>query len=149
MIEYFTSGGQSEFFTDWDSARQFVQDTVIGQNPRISNDERVELLAFEDEAYNATAGQWLASESREIADYYAYLTNNIRVVTDDEGILATFGIASEGAAEVADANTISPDDVIEGAQDLLTPSEDQVRLGRNTLLYVAGLGLLYVVLVKK
>jgi len=149
MIDFFTSGGQSEFFTDWDSARDFVRDTVIGQNPRISNDERVELLAFEEEAYNATSGQWLASESREIADYYSYLTNNIQVVTDDEGILATFGIASEGATEVADANTISPDDVIEGVQDLFTPSEGQVRVGRNTLLYFAGLGLLYVVLVKK
>ena len=149
MFDFFISGGQAEFFTDWDSAREFVRDTVIGQNPRINNDERVELLAFEEEAYNATHGQFFASESREIADYYAYLTNNIQVITDDEGILATFGIASESAADVADANTVTVEDVIEGSQELFTPSEDQLRLGRNTLLYVAGFGLLYVLFVKK
>ena len=71
------------------------------------------------------------------------------MITDDEGILSTFGIASEGAAEVADFNEISVEDVVEGTKDLFTPSEDQVKLGRNTLLTVAGLGLLYVVFVKK
>ena len=153
MIDFFTSGGQSEFFTDWDSAREFVQVTVIQQNPRLSQEDKNDLLVFEEEAYRATNGQFFASESREIADYYSYLSNNVSVLTDDAGIIEILKNASDASLDVADANTISPMDILEGGEELFTPSEEQKKIGRRAgagaLLYVAGLGVLYVLLAKK
>jgi hypothetical protein len=153
MIDFFTSGGQSEFFTDWDSAREFVQVTVIGQNPRLTTEDKNDLLVFEEEAYRATNGQFFASESREIADYYSYLSNNVSAFTDDADVIAILASASGASVDVADSKDVDPIDIIEGAEELFTPSEEQKKIGRRAgagaLLYIGALGVLYVVLAQK
>jgi len=97
-------GGQSEMFTNWRVARDFVQNKIINQNPRISSDTKNQLLALEEQKFEMYNGQWLASEREEIAQYWAALKNDVPSITNDQGILDILNAGQDAATDVADPN---------------------------------------------
>ena len=121
-------GGIDARFTDSDTARNFVIFDVIVNNPRISNAEKVKLQNLETDAFEATSGQWLVSETEEIAQYYNYLANNARAYTSDAGILEIFGVADSVKASEPSVN----------AGDLVTPNKQSAIL---IFAGIIGLGL--------
>lgn len=118
-------------FTDWDTARNFVIFDAIVNNPRLSDETKVKLQDIEQEAYETTSGQWLASETQEIGEYYNYLKNNFPSVTNDQRFLAIFDSADEVKASEP---SVSLDDV-----------SDVAKKGGMSiaLLALAGIGFLY------
>ena len=137
----YKGGGLSEFFTNWDSAREFTRDRTLASNPNLTPTERKELLQLEQQAYEQFSGQWLKSESGEIAEYYIFLADNVGDYTSDAGVINTFVFASGGSASVADALNVSLEEASEKAEEIATPTDEQKKAfnkGRNTLLLLAG-----------
>jgi len=133
-------GGQSEFLTDWKTARDFVQNTVINKNPRITTDTKNKLLLLEEEKFELYHGQWLASEREEIAQYWNGLKNDVPSITQDEGILAIFDSGAEAARAAADPDKeagINIDDTTTAAAKTLSKTA------------LVGLGLLAFFMLKK
>lgn len=97
-------GGQSEMFTDWRVTRDFVQNKIINQNPRISSDTKNQLLGLEEQKFEMYNGQWLASEREEIAQYWTALKNDVPSITKDQGILDILNAGQDAATDVADPN---------------------------------------------
>lgn len=122
-------GALDERFTDWDSARSFVIFDTIVNNPRLSDEVKVELQQIEQSAYEANQGQWTLSETEEIGRYYNYLKNNFPSATNDQRFLAIF--------EAADQVQASAPSV--GADDISIPSG--VKLG-GVLIALGALGFL-------
>jgi hypothetical protein len=54
------------------------------------------------QAYASTHGQWLASEKKEIAEYFNYLRNQFPSVTNDERFLNIFNAGADASATQAD-----------------------------------------------
>lgn len=86
-------GGLDARFTDWDTARNFVIFDTIVNNPRLTDDTKIKLQDMEEEAYQATHGQFFKTETTEIGEYYNYLKNNFPSITNDERFLAIFDAA--------------------------------------------------------
>jgi len=80
-------------FTDWDTARNFVIFDTIINNPRLTDETKIKLQDMEEQAYQATNGQFFKTETTEIAEYYNYLKNNFPSITNDERFLAIFDAA--------------------------------------------------------
>ena len=125
-------GATDARFTDWDTARNFVIFDTIVNNPRMSDETKVKLQDIEQQAYEATSGQWLASETTEIAEYYNYLKNNFPSATNDQRFLAIFEAADSVKAS---ESSVSLDDV---AKDVTKKGTISI-----ALLALAGIGLLY------
>ena len=122
MIDAIFQGGVDERFTDWDTARQFVIFDTIVNNPRFDADTKIKLQQIEQDAYDATYGQVLVSETEEIGQYYNYMKNQFPRATDDARFLAIYDAADDvnaGASSV-------------GASDLKIPSG--VKFGFFTVL---------------
>ena len=101
-------GGQTEYFTDWMKARDFMIFTAIVNSNSLTDEEKVLLQDLEQDAYQNAWGQILKSEREEIAEYYNYMNNNARAVTDNIDFL---NLVSNLAG--ASADTASPDDDLE------------------------------------
>lgn len=101
-------GALDQRFTDWDVARQFVIFDTIVNNPRLSDEVKVELQQIEQNAYDANNGQLTLSETQEIGRYYNYLKNNFPSATDDARFLAIFNVADTVQAS---ESTVGLDDI--------------------------------------
>ena len=82
-------------FTDWDTARNFVIFETIVPNPRLTDEEKVRLQSMEQDAFNMHSGQFLASETQEIGEYYNMLRNSFPSATNDTRFLAIFEAADD------------------------------------------------------
>ena len=101
-------GGQTEYFTDWNKARNFmIFDGIVNSNS-LTNEEKVKLQDLEQDAYEKSSGQWSKSERQEIAEYFNYMNNNSRAITDNVDFLNL--VANLAGAS---ADTASPDDDLE------------------------------------
>ena len=101
-------GGIDSTFTDWNEARNFVIFETSVNNPRFDDATSIALQDMEQQAYDATYGQFYASETTEIAQYFQYLRNNFPSITDDERFLSIY----QAAVQVkADEPSIGFDDV--------------------------------------
>jgi len=101
-------GGQTEYFTDWNKARNFmIFDGIVNSNS-LTNEEKVKLQDLEQDAYEKSSGQWAKSERQEIAEYFNYMNNNSRAITDNVDFLNL--VANLAGAS---ADTASPDDDLE------------------------------------
>ena len=101
-------GALDQRLTDWDVARQFVIFDTIVNNPRLSDEVKVELQQIEQNAYDANNGQLTLSETQEIGRYYNYLKNNFPSATDDARFLAIFETAD---TVQAGESTVGLDDI--------------------------------------
>lgn len=101
-------GGQTEYFTDWNKARDFMIFTGIVNSNSLTNEEKVKLQDLEQDAYEKSSGQWAKSERQEIAEYFNYMNNNSRAITDNVDFLNL--VANLAGAS---ADTASPDDDLE------------------------------------
>jgi len=101
-------GGQTEYFTDWNKARDFMIFTAIVNSNSLTNDEKVLLQDLEQDAFENTSGQILKSEREEIAEYFNYMNNNARALTDNVDFLNLMANLAG-----ASADTASPDDDLE------------------------------------
>ena len=115
-------------FTDWDTARNFVIFDTIVNNPRLTDETKIELQNMEEQAYQSTHGQFFKTETTEIAEYYNYLKNNFPSITDDKRFLSIFDAADSVKAQ---ESSLSLED--------LEPS-NEVKLGL-VVLGLAGLTL--------
>lgn len=97
-------GGLDARFTDWDTARNFVIFDTIVNNPRLTDDTKIKLQDMEEEAYQATHGQFFKTETTEIGEYYNYLKNNFPSITNDERFLAIFDAADSVKAGESSVN---------------------------------------------
>lgn len=89
-------------FTDtWEEALSFTEN-AINNNPRFSESVKNALLDIMVQAYASTHGQWLASEKKEIAEYFNYLKNQFPSVTNDERFLNIFSAGADASATQAD-----------------------------------------------
>ena len=101
-------GAIDSTFSDWGEARNFVIFQTIVNNPRFDDQTNIALQDMEQQAYDATHGQWLKTEKQEIAEYFNYLRNNFPSITDDERFLAIY----ESAVEVkAGESSVSLEDI--------------------------------------
>tara|TARA_Y100000004_G_scaffold197052_1_gene269480 strand:+ start:5479 stop:5874 length:396 start_codon:yes stop_codon:yes gene_type:complete len=106
MIDFIFQGAIDERFSDWDTAREFVEQTIVN-NPRLDGETKVRLQAIEQDAYDVHANKFLLSEKEEIARYYTYLKNQFPSATSDERFLAIY----DAAANVkADESSVGLDD---------------------------------------
>jgi len=105
--DIFGRGATDARFTNWDTARNFVFETIVN-NPRLSDVEKIELQKIEEAAYQSSSGKFLESETREIGRYYNYLKNNFPSVTDDARFLAIFEAADTVQASAA---SVTADDI--------------------------------------
>ena len=101
-------GALDQRLTDWDVARQFVIFDTIVNDPRLSDEVKVELQQIEQNAYDANNGQLTLSETQEIGRYYNYLKNNFPSATDDARFLAIFNVADTVQAS---ESTVGLDDI--------------------------------------
>ena len=101
-------GGQTEYFTDWNKARDFMIFTGIVNSNSLTDEEKVLLQDLEQDAYQNAWGQILKSEREEIAEYYNYMNNNARALTDNVDFLNLLANLAG-----ASADTASPDDDLE------------------------------------
>lgn len=108
LYDILSGGGQTIFFTDWNEARNFVIFTAIVNSNSLTDQEKVMLQDLEQDAYQEKSGQLLKSEREEIAEYYNYIFNNARAITQNEDFL---NLAAELAG--ASRDTASPDDDLE------------------------------------
>ena len=130
--ELLGQGGLDERFTDWDAARNFVIFDTIVNNPRFDDETKIKLQDMEQDAYAATSGPWLASETEEIGQYYNYLKNNFPSVTKDERFLSIFDAADE--VKASETQAVDTKDLVEGSQ----------RIGKNIFYVLIGLAALAV-----
>lgn len=117
-------------FTDWDTARNFVIFETIIPNPRLTDQEKVRLQSMEEDAFNMHSGQFLASETTEIAEYYNMLRNTFPSATNDTRFLAIFESADNVKAAESSVK----------ASDFYIPRN--VSMG-VILVSIAGLGYLF------
>ena len=134
LSDFLGLGGQSEFLTNWDSAREFMIFSVIVNNKNLTDTEKVKLQSLEQDAYDETSGQWTVSERGEIAQYWNYMFNNARAITTNPKFLAL--LASGADASFDTANT----DEASGISDDLEKTGKQ--LERIPYLLLAGAVLL-------
>lgn len=104
-------GGQTEFLTDWDSARDFVIFDVIVNNPRITEQEKVDLQKIEQDAFIEHSGKLLESERTEIAQYFNYINNQARTATSDAKLLNVFAELAGASKDAADPDAAAGIDV--------------------------------------
>jgi hypothetical protein len=121
----YTGGGLTEFFTNWDSAREFTRDRTIASNRNLGPDNQRTLLEIEQNAYDLHYNQWFKNDSTEIAEYYTYLANEIPNHTDNIGVINTFIVAAGGSGQVADALNVSLDESIRDTRTIITPNDEQ------------------------
>lgn len=101
-------GGQSEYFTDWSKARDFMIFTGIVNSNSLTDEEKVLLQDLEQDAFENSSGQWSKSEREEIAEYYNYMNNNSRALTNNTDFLNLVANLAGASADTAD-----PDDELE------------------------------------
>jgi hypothetical protein len=108
IYDIVSGGGQTIYFTDWMEARNFVIFTAIVNSNSLTDEEKVMLQDLEQDAYQEKYGQLLLSEREEIAEYYNYIYNNARSITQNDDFLNL-------AAELAGASreTAAPDEDLE------------------------------------
>jgi hypothetical protein len=112
LSDFLGLGGQTEFLTDWDSARDFMIFSGIVNNKNLTDTEKVKLQSLEQDAYDETSGQWTVSERDEIAQYWNYMFNNAQAITTNPKfltLLASGADASFDTANTDDASGISED----------------------------------------
>jgi len=124
-------GGIDSTFTDWNEARNFVIFETIVNNPRFDDATNIALQDMEQEAYEATYGQFFASEETEIAQYFQYLRNNFPSITDDERFLSIYQVSVE----------VKADEPSIGFDDIKIP-EGVSSVGKKVLIGVGVYGLL-------
>ncbi len=115
ITDFLGLGGQPEFLTDWDSARDFMIFSVIVNNNNLTNDEKVKLQSLEQDAYDKNYGKWLLPEREEIARYWNYMLNNSPSITQNEEFLNLLSVGADASKDVADtdgASGISPTDIL-------------------------------------
>lgn len=95
-------GGQTEYFTDWNQARNFMIFTGIVNSNSLTDEEKVLLQDLEQDAYENTQGQLLKSEREEIAQYYNYINNNSRAITNNVDFLNLVSNLAGASADTAD-----------------------------------------------
>ena len=98
MFDFIFQGAIDENFTDWDSAREFVQYTIVN-NPRFDGETKAKLQKIEEDAFKEHADVIYLTEKAEIARYYTYLRNQFPSVTDDERFLSIYDAAAEVKAD--------------------------------------------------
>jgi len=101
-------GGQTEYFTDWNQARNFMIFTGIVNSNSLTDEEKVLLQDLEQDAYENTQGQLLKSEREEIAEYYNYMYNNSRAITNNTDFLNLVSNLADASEDNAD-----PDDYLD------------------------------------
>ncbi len=107
LSDFLGLGGQTEFLTDWDSARDFMIYSVIVNNKNLTDTEKVKLQSLEQDAYDETSKQWLASERNEIAQYWNYMLNNSRAITTNPKFLALLASGAEASFDTSNTDTAS------------------------------------------
>jgi hypothetical protein len=128
LDELLGRGGATSFFTNYEEARSFVQDS-INNNQRFTPIERTRLLQLEQEAIDyvfTNTFYGTVCSKKEVTgpgqvdltiqagpgvrlclmNYYYFLQDQFPLVTDDERFLAIFDAAAEG---VKDVNTSDSD----------------------------------------
>lgn len=101
-------GGQTEYLTDWNKARNFmIFDGIVNSNS-LTDQEKVKLQDLEQDAYENSQGQILKSEREEIAQYFNYMNNNARAITNNIDFLNLVSNLAGASVDVA-----SPDDDLE------------------------------------
>ena len=121
----YSGGGLTEFFTNWDSAREFTHDRTIASNRDLGPYKQRTLLEVEERAYDLHKDQWFKNPSTEIAEYYNYLANEIPNHTENIGVINTFIVAAGGSGEVADALNVTLTESAEKAREIVTPNDEQ------------------------
>ena len=105
LYDILSGGGQTIYFTDWNEARNFMIFTAIVNSNSLTDEEKVLLQDLEQLAFQEKSEQLLKSQRQEIAEYYTYISNNARVITQNKDFL---NLAAELAG--ASRDTASPDD---------------------------------------
>jgi hypothetical protein len=115
LTDFLGLGGQPEFLTDWDSARDFMIYSVIVNNNNLTDTEKVKLQTLEQDAYDENHGKWLLAEREEIARYWNYMLNNSPSITQNEEFLNLLSVGADASVDVAspdDASGVNPTDII-------------------------------------
>ena len=139
----------STFFSNPEAAHAWFVDTVIVQNPRITEEEKVTITGVAQTCYDvATDAPWtdpfgLFEHGRDdAAQYFNCLRNSIPGVTTDSGILSVLEIAADASLEAAD-----PPDSMLNQGSRIASGEDPL-LNKIPFWMVAGLGLLVYSVIK-
>jgi len=134
ITDFLGLGGQPEFLTDWDSARDFMIYSVIVNNNNLSDDEKVKLQSLEQDSYDENYGKWLLSEREEIARYWNYMLNNSQSITQNEEFLNLLSVGANASLDVADTDNASGVDA-----DIANTGKE---LGKLSYLLIFGASLL-------
>ncbi len=120
LSDFLGLGGQTEFLTNWDSARDFMIFSVIVNNQNLTDTEKVKLQSLEQDAFDETSGQWTVSERDEIAQYWNYMFNNARAITTNSKFLTLLASGADASFDTANTDRASgiSDDLEKTGQQL-------------------------------
>jgi len=111
---YGNDTGETQYWKDLSSARYFVDQRLITQNLRLTEEQKVELLALSESAYQACYTWWNPFDAGdEVTCYYNAISVSFPPIVGDSdpNINQILGLSTEGVAQATDSDVSGSESV--------------------------------------
>jgi hypothetical protein len=139
---YGNDTGETEYWKNLGSAKFFIDQRLISENNRLSEDQKIALLAESQKAYDNCSTWWPFDSRDEVTCFYNTIAVSFPPIVGDSdpNILQILGLSTEGVAQTTEAD-------VSGSEEIGVP-EGESKTKIPTWAWIAGAGLVYIAVMK-